>query len=61
MFFHRCEFVFDEEIDRMIEDSDHCRRFAWHYYAPWQQWFCGYHRRGMSGTQGMRTTGWRKH
>ncbi len=56
---HRCEFVYGE-IDRMLEDSEQCRRLAWHYYAPWQQWFCSYHRRGMRGTHGMRSSGWRR-
>lgn len=56
---HRCAYILDE-YDRIAEERERCRRFAMHYYQPWRQWFCGSHRRYLSGLRGIRRHGWKK-
>jgi hypothetical protein len=56
--FHRCEYILDD-IDQLFEDRECCHRLAWHYYRPWRQWFCHYHRDYLHGLYGVRPRGWR--
>jgi len=59
LMFHRCEYILDD-YDRIFENRDYCQRLAWHYYAPWRQWFCGYHRDYLSSLYSVRETGWQR-
>jgi len=59
MFVHRCEFVFDT-YERLFEDRCLCEHLAFHYYQPWDQWFCGYHRQYMEYLYSIRDSGWKR-
>lgn len=54
---HRCEYILDD-YDRIFEERDLCGHRAWHYYQPWRQWFCGYHRQYLCDLHGVRKHDW---